>query len=118
MEWPHRFIGWSKTRTHPDDDHHLLIGRAEQVFVQDFPLRQVLRRDRLERGTFFVDETASRLFAWGSANEDLNELRVEAAVRSTSWDGRGTTSTCAESGSATRPTPRSRPRPSSTAEAT
>ena len=20
--WPHRFIGWNKTRTHPDDDHH------------------------------------------------------------------------------------------------
>jgi len=25
VEWPHRFIGWSKTLTHPDDDHHLLV---------------------------------------------------------------------------------------------
>ena len=42
VAWPHTFIGWSKARTHPSDDHHLLIGRAEQVFVQDFALRQVL----------------------------------------------------------------------------
>ncbi len=89
VEWPHRFIGWSKTLTHPDDDHHLLIGRAEQVFVQDFALRQVLRRDRMERGTFFIDEKSRRLFAWGSGNENLNELGVEASVRTTSWDGRG-----------------------------
>ncbi len=89
VPWPHRFIGWSKTRTHPDDDHHLLIGRAEQVFVRDYPLRQVLRRERMERGTFFVDEQAGRLYTWGSANEDLAKLRVEASVRSTSWDCRG-----------------------------
>ncbi len=89
VPWTHQFLGWSKTRTHPDDDHHLLIGRAEQVFVQDFPLRQVLQRERMERGTFFVDEQAGRLFAWGAGNEDLNTLRVEASVRSVSWDGRG-----------------------------
>ena len=89
VAWPHTFIGWSKTRTHPSDDHHLLIGRAELVFVQDFALRQVLRAIASERGTFFVDEKARRLFAWGSANEDLNGLRVEASVRSLSWDGHG-----------------------------
>ena len=87
--WPHRFMGWSRTMTHPDDDHHLLIGRAEQVFVQDYPLRQVLRRDRMERGTFFVDDKARRLYVWGSANEDLTERRVEASVRDSLWEGRG-----------------------------
>ena len=88
VEWPHRLIGWSKTLP-PNDDHHLLIGRAEQVFAQDFALRQVLRRDCLERGTFLIDEKSRWHFAWGSANEELNELRVEASVRSMSWDARG-----------------------------
>jgi hypothetical protein len=27
VPWAHRFIGWSKHMTHPDDDYHRLIGR-------------------------------------------------------------------------------------------
>ncbi len=30
--WPYVFIGWNKSRAHPDDDFHRAIGRAEQVF--------------------------------------------------------------------------------------
>jgi hypothetical protein len=36
-DWPHRFIRWTKTGTHPGDDYHQLIGRAEQVFVNGYP---------------------------------------------------------------------------------
>ena len=51
--WKHRFIGWNKTGTHPDDDEHRMIGRCEQVFVRGYSLLQVLDRSGLGRGTFY-----------------------------------------------------------------
>ena len=59
--WPHRFVGWNEHFTHPGDDYHRLIGRCEQVFIDAYPLRQVLQRDKLSRGTFYVDLDARRL---------------------------------------------------------
>ena len=82
--WPHAFIGWTKTMTHPDDDYHLLIGRCEQVFADGYLLRQVLSRDKLSRGTFFADTEGKRLFVWTSDNADLakeRKTRIEASVR-------------------------------------
>ena len=82
--WPHRFIGWNKDMTHPDDDHHLVIGRSEQVFADGYLLRQVLSRDKLSRGTFFADVDAKRLYAWTSDNAELGRrarARIEASVR-------------------------------------
>jgi len=87
--WPHVFIGWNPSRAHPDDDYHRLIGRAEQVFVQGYPLRQVLRREQLGRGTFFVDEAAKRLIVWSDSNADLPKVRVEASTRPVLWESRG-----------------------------
>jgi len=90
-DWPHRFITWNKTYAHPDDDYHLLIGRCEQVFVQGYPLRQVLRRDKLSRGTFYVDLAAKQLYVWSRDNRDLTHGRVdvEASVRSVIWVNKG-----------------------------
>jgi hypothetical protein len=81
--WPHRFIPWNPTGTHPADDFHRLIGRCEQVFVNGFPLRQVLEREKLSRGTFYVDLDAKQLWAWSADNQTLagGKARVEAAVR-------------------------------------
>ncbi|OHB79829.1 MAG: hypothetical protein A2Z25_04395 [Planctomycetes bacterium RBG_16_55_9] len=81
--WPHKFITWNKHFTHPDDDYHHLIGRCEQVFINGYALRQVLERDKLARGTFFVDLDAKQLFVWNYDNQDIREKRatVEASVR-------------------------------------
>ncbi len=89
--WPHRFITWSKTGTHPDDDYHRLIGRGEQVFVNGYPLQQVLSRDKLARGTFFADLEGKRLYVHASHNARLDgdSERVEASVRGTVWDVKG-----------------------------
>ena len=89
--WPHRFIGWSETGTHPANDYHKLIGRAEQVFINGYPLQQVLLRDQLGRGTYFADLTAKRLYVQASNNAklDAGTERVEASVRGTIWDVRG-----------------------------
>src|SRR5436309_11684239 len=38
--WPHRFIPSSKTDAYPEDEYHRLIGRAEQVVVNGYPLHQ------------------------------------------------------------------------------
>jgi len=88
--WPHRFIGWSKTNAHPDDEYHRLIGRAEQVFVLGYPLRQVLRRSEMARGTFYVDLEAKRILLWSADGRDLtkNENLVEASVRPVLWECR------------------------------
>ena len=88
VEWSHVFIG-GPGHAHPEDPYHLLIGRAEQVFVQGYPLHQVLRRSELGRGSFWVDDDHQRLYAWSAGNEDLNGLEVEASVRPVIWQCTG-----------------------------
>ncbi|MBT3375786.1 MAG: hypothetical protein HOJ57_39630 [Lentisphaerae bacterium] len=89
VEWPHRFITWNKTNAHPKDDYHRLIGRSEQVIVSNYLLRQVLTREKLARGTFFVDLEAKRLYLWDAANRDLKKdwgaPLVEASSRTFIW---------------------------------
>jgi len=81
--WPHRFITWNRYNTHPDDDYHRLIGRCEQVFVNGYALRQVIERDKLVRGTFYVDLDGERLYVWNYDNQDVSSSKamVEASVR-------------------------------------
>jgi hypothetical protein len=113
--WPHEFITWSETRTHPGDEYHRLIGRAEQVHVDDYPLLQVLRRDQLARGTFFADTAAKRLYVWTSNNAELPAASRSGCPASRRpcvqrcGNRRATTFICAASGSATPQTRRSRP---------
>lgn len=86
--WPHRFIAWTQRNAHPDDDFHAMIGRAEQVHVAGYPLLQVLSRDKLSRGTFFVDLDARRLYVWSRDNEDVTKLGVDASVRGVVWQSK------------------------------
>jgi hypothetical protein len=81
--WPNRFIPWNPDGTHPSDDYHLVIGRCEQVFVNAYPLQQVLRRDQLARGTFYVDLDDKRLYVWSRDNQDIRggKRTVEASSR-------------------------------------
>jgi hypothetical protein len=83
--WPYKFITWNRYHTHPDDDYHRLIGRCEQVFVNGYALRQVLERDKLARGTFYVDLDGERLHVWGYDNQDISSRKaiVEASARGT-----------------------------------
>lgn len=79
--WDHNFITWSPHMTHPGDDYHRLIGRCEQVAVQNYLLRQVLAKAQLAPGTFFADVSNKVLYVWDRANRDLNKVFVEASVR-------------------------------------
>ncbi len=81
--WPHKFIIWNEQHTHPNDDYHLLIGRCEQVFINGYALKQVLERDKLSRGTFFVDLDDERLYVWNDDNQDIlnKKATIEASVR-------------------------------------
>jgi parallel beta-helix repeat protein len=81
--WPHKFVAWNKSQTHPDDDYHRLIGRCEQVFIDAYPLRQVLGRDKLSRGTFFADTEAGLLYIQPANNQEITagKAMVEASVR-------------------------------------
>jgi len=81
--WPYKFITWNDQNTHPNDDYHRLIGRCEQVFINGYALRQVLERDKLARGTFFVDLEGNRLTVWNYDNQDIRgrKAAVEASVR-------------------------------------
>ena len=81
VAWPHKFIGWNRSMTHPDDEYHRIIGRCEQVAVNGYLLRQVLNAGQLAPGTFFVDVTNKTLLAWDTTSRDLNQADVEASVR-------------------------------------
>ncbi|MBW3622284.1 MAG: right-handed parallel beta-helix repeat-containing protein [Armatimonadetes bacterium] len=88
-EWPHRFNTWIESMAHPNDERHVVIGRAEQVFVNGYLMRQVLDRDQLALGTFYADVDAKRLYVWGSGNEDLTKADVEASTRQTVFQAEG-----------------------------
>lgn len=94
-DWPHRFLAWSKEGTHPGDDEHKMIGRVEQVFINNYPLLQVLERQQLARNTFYVDLEAKKLYVQASNNagdiggEPRSAPRVEAGVRPLLWESRG-----------------------------
>jgi parallel beta-helix repeat protein len=81
VNWPHRFITWSKTMAHPDDNYHLVIGRCEQVAVDAYLLRPVLSESQLAPGTFFADTEHQTLYVWDIGNRDPNKTLVEASVR-------------------------------------
>lgn len=83
VEWPHRFLGWTKRDAHPDDDYHRLIGRPEQVIANGYSFRQTLTRESLSPGSFFVDGEAHRLFlmtATGRSPTSGDET-IETATR-------------------------------------
>lgn len=86
--WPYKYTGWAKGRTQPDDDYHIMIGRAEQIHVDNYPLLQVLSRDHLARGTFYVDIPNQRLYVHDRTGMDIVKQRsiVEASVRQILWD--------------------------------
>lgn len=86
--WPHRFVGWNEFRTHPDDAFHRMIGRSEQVHVGGYSLLQVLARDKLARGTFYVDLEGKRLYVCPRNDADLSKRDappVEASSRTLLW---------------------------------
>jgi Right handed beta helix region len=90
--WPHRFIGWNRSGTHPDDDEHKMIGRCEQVFILGYPLLQVLDRGGLRRGTFYVDLDARRIHVCPRDGADLAKEGaplVEASARQLLWHVKG-----------------------------
>lgn len=88
--WPYDFITWEKTHTHPGDEYHLVIGRVEQVFVDGYLLHQVLSRDEMSRGTFYVDLDAKQLYVWGYSDQVLGKrTRVEASTRGLLWESKG-----------------------------
>ncbi len=90
--WPHRFIPWNKTGTHPDDAKHRMIGRCEQVFVLGYPLLQVLDKNGLSRGTFFVDLDGKRLYVSPRDGTDLSDDEsplIEASARQLLWRVKG-----------------------------
>ena len=91
--WPHRCSGWSNTDAHPADERHRLIGRAEQVMIDGYPLHQVLRREELSLGSFFVDLEAKRLYVRPATDRDLTDpaagTPLEAATRSLLWKSSG-----------------------------
>jgi hypothetical protein len=92
--WPHRLLTWAGTKTYPEDAYHELIGRAEQVHIDNYPLQQVLKREQLGRGTFWVDSENQRLYVWASNNAKMGssiagDPPVEASVRPLLWQQEG-----------------------------
>ena len=81
VPWPHQFIGWNANMTHPNDAYHRVIGRCEQVMVNDSLLRQVLDPGQLAPGTLCADVSNKTLLVWDIGSRDPNKLLVEGSVR-------------------------------------
>ena len=89
VAWPYSFLNNHANHTQPEDDYHKMIGRTEQVFVQNYPLHQVLQRSEMSRGSFFADLNAKRLYVWDATDQDLNNVPVQASTRQSLWDCAG-----------------------------
>jgi len=97
--WKHRFVvghtaDGGPLYHHPGDKRHELVGRAEQVIVDGVLLPQVLRRDSLVKGNFFVDLEGQALYVWLPNGDAPTGHRIEAAVRQLAfglnvWSGQG-----------------------------
>jgi hypothetical protein len=81
VPWTNRFVPWSAHMTHPDDEYHRLIGRCEQVAIDNYLLRQVLDSNQLAPGTFFADIPNRMLDVWDAGGRDMNKVFAEASVR-------------------------------------
>ncbi len=81
-EWSLRFpINGPNDLTHPGDPEHVLTGRAEQVIHAGRLLRQVLRREHLAPGSFFVDLDAKKLAVWLRDGGNPERTDVETSAR-------------------------------------
>ena len=81
-DWLYRFpIGGPNDLTHPGDPEHRLTGRAEQVIDGGRLLRQVLAKEELARGTFFVDLDSKLLYVWLRGGDNPNQSEMEGSVR-------------------------------------
>lgn len=91
-EWDHEFIGWAK-----DHAYAALapIGRVEQVFIDNYPMHQVMSKEQLSAGSFFIDEQAKRLYIWiadnavGMTPSIIGNLTIEASTRALIWHVKG-----------------------------
>ena len=81
-DWPYRWglVTWPKGWRAKDNKP--IIRRREMVFVDGVLMRQVIRRDRLRRGSFFVDETHRALLLKLPVGVDMGRAKIEVSVRS------------------------------------
>ena len=85
----HVFLGWitklnskgEPMRAHPDDQYHELLGRSEQVIVDDQLLKQVLSKDEITNGSFYVSASESRIYLRHSTDRDLSQLATAGRVQ-------------------------------------
>ena len=66
---------------HPANERHKVIGRAEQVIVDETLLQQVLSLDEMKAGTFFADIEDETLYVRLADGGDPREHDVQASTR-------------------------------------
>ncbi len=82
-DWALRFpINGPNDLTHPADPEHALTGRAEQVIHAGRLLRQVLTREQLAPGSFYVDLDGKKLAVCLRNSGSLERTDIEASARS------------------------------------
>lgn len=57
-----------------------IVLRREMIFVNGVMLTQVLSLAQMKPGTFFVSESANRVYVWPAAGVDMNAVDVEVAT--------------------------------------
>jgi len=57
-----------------------IVLRREMIFVNGVMLTQVLSVGQMKPGTFFVSESANRVYVWPAAGTDMNAVDVEVAT--------------------------------------
>ncbi|MGH9825090.1 MAG: right-handed parallel beta-helix repeat-containing protein, partial [Blastocatellia bacterium] len=58
-----------------------IVARREMVFVNGSLLTQVISRDELQQGSFFVDEASGQITLWPAAGTDMASSTVEVSLR-------------------------------------
>ena len=92
--WPY---DWGRASIPPGwPDMADIVRRQEMIFVDGQALAQVLSRQDLEAGTFYISEASGDVSLWPPAGMSMNGARVEVATRSHVFEANGKKTLCSE----------------------
>jgi Right handed beta helix region/Abnormal spindle-like microcephaly-assoc'd, ASPM-SPD-2-Hydin len=78
--WSYRW-GYCPAQPSPAPLQQLILRRREMIIVNGTPMTQVLSKDAMQPGTFWVDESGGTVAIWPPSGTNMSSARVEVATR-------------------------------------
>ncbi|MGA7622263.1 MAG: right-handed parallel beta-helix repeat-containing protein [Candidatus Acidiferrales bacterium] len=84
--WPY---AWGNCAQLAGPTEQIIVRRQEMIFVNGFPLTQVLSLADMMVGTFYVNESARTVYIWPPSGTAISSATVEVSTRSSLFELQG-----------------------------